>query len=154
MLWKCLVPGFLACCADQDKETRSHQQAIRNLPNPSGPEGGVVLLWLGLFFPMLSWHEFRKSPTPLYFFRVISFDSLCCGVCVTGVFRDERCFVSAILYFCCLNLFLSTDICTGVINRLNCPNRDSSPLLLQNTACVPVATAYTPKLQLVQSVLH
>lgn len=143
------LPAF---CADQDRETRSHQQAIRNVPNPSGPEGGVYYDWV--FFALcLAGIKLQGSPLhPCNFFRVVSSDGLCCWECATGVFWDERCCVSAIRCFCCLNW--STDICTGVINRLNCPNRDSSPLLLQNACCVPVATAYTAKLQLARSVFH
>lgn len=109
------------------------------------------------FSPVGSWHEtIGKSLMLLYFFRIVSLDSLwlCYWEYATGIFWDERCCGSAICCFCCLNLFLSTGIYTGLINRLSCPSRDSSPLLLQNTYWIPVATAYTAMLQLVQSVSH
>lgn len=105
-------------------------EAIGEQTLPSVPEGGVTVLCSFFFFPVGSWHEtIGKSLMPLYFFRVVSLDSLwlCCWEYETGIFWDEGCCVNAICRFCCLNLFLGTGIYAGVINRLNCPSRDSSP---------------------------
>lgn len=150
-IW-CLVAWFLCWSGQGDIKPSVTKQDFTQ-PRCARRRSDCITL---VFFPVGSWHEtIGKSLMPLYFFRVVSLDSLwlCSWEYTTGIFWDERCCVSAICCFC-LNLFLSTGIYTGVINRLNCPNRDSSPLLLQNTCCIPVATAYTAMLQLVQSVFH
>lgn len=148
----CLVPCFLCWSGQGDMKPSANNQEFTQPQRARRRSNYIMTVF---FLLRLTGMKSGSSLNPCTFFRVLYLDRLCYWEWATDVFWDERCCVSAI---CCFFFpwicFLSTDICTGVINRLNCPNRDSSLLLLQNPDCVPVATAYTAKLQLVQPVFH